>query len=509
MTPPLETGFIGDQPVELGRYGRALKRNWLLMALIVIPLTALVLIISLLVSKTYRATARVVLASNSGLFQATDAETIKRELATIDTLATTRSVLSAAARHLGGESVETLERNVKASVDREANIINISATDRSPRGAAAMANAVALVYLDQRRSFERLQLTQDRANLIRTLERLRTSPGGAAQERAIEERLSEITINEASVGSDLQLAQAARAPSKPYSPRPIRNAIFAFFAGSFIAVLAALAREHFVRRLDGPRELSRLLRLPILSSVPLVRGARGRRRKRVRGVELEAYEALCASIEFQLPATKQRTVLVTSAVSGEGRSEATVRLGRALATAGHPTLLVDADVRRPALHEFFTAQPGLGFRGLLRAVHEGGAESVADLAGEELARGKVEEQLTVIMNGDRPTRPSRLLAGEGIEAMAIFDEFSRHPFEYILVDGPPLLGVVDAQILAQFVDAVLIVGRLDRLTVETVHDLQEVLERHAINALGLFVIGAQGLASSYYLGDREAVFEEA
>jgi len=503
MRPP-DAGFAGDQPVELGRYGRALKRNWLLMALIVFPLTALVLIFSLLIGKTYKATARVAAADTSGLFQTADPTSVQRELATIQTLATTRSVLARAAGQLRGVSVETLERNVQASVDPQANIINISATNKDPRAAAVTANAVARAYLELRRSDEQAQLARSRARLLQLMASLRNAPGGAAQAQAIRERLSEISVEQAGAGSDLELAQEARPPTAPYSPRPIRNAIFALFAAIFVAVLVALGREQFVRRLDGPRELSRLLRLPILGSVPLIR--RGRRH--ARGRELEAYEALSATIEFQLPATTQRTILVTSALPGEGKTQVTARLGQALAAAGHPTLLVDADLRRPALHEFFPGDNSMGLAGLLSAVN-GSDGAPPGLMDEALTSSRVTGRLSVLASGERAPRPSRLFAGDGAAAMTIFDELSRHPFDYVIVDGPPLLGVVDAQMVAQLADTVIVVGRLDRLTVENANDLRELLDRHEINALGLFVVGAQWGESHYYLAEREAVLDEA
>jgi capsular exopolysaccharide synthesis family protein len=498
----------GDQPVELGRYFRALRRNSLLIALIVVPLTALVLVFSLLVSKTYRATARVVL-SDTGLVQAADATTMQRELATIRVLATTPSVLTRAAAHLRGESVRTLEKNVTASVDPDANIISISATDRDPRSAAAAANAVAQAYIDLRSSAEQAQLKRDRANLLQLMENVRNAPNGAAQSAAVQDRLNQISVQQASAGSDLDLAQPARPPSAPYSPRPVRNAVFAFFAAVLLAILAALAREHFVRRLDGPRELSRLLLMPILSSVPLTRRARGRRRWHARGLELEAYEALGASFEFQLPAAEhQRSILVTSAVSGEGRSEVSARLAQALADSGHSTLLVDADPRYPTIHEFFGLPAGLGLGGLVRAVRSEG-RNLHDVVDDALANAHLTDRLSVLTGGERAARPSRLLAGDGSEVAAILDELSHRPFDYVVIDGPPMLGVVDAQILARKVDAVLIAARLDRLTVENVHDLRELLDRHEIKPLGLFVTGAQATVSHYLLNGREVVLEDA
>ena len=128
---------------------------------------------------------------------------------------------------------------------------------------------------------------------------------------------------------------------------------------------------------------------------------------------------------------------------------------------------------------------------------------------EALASSRVTGRLSVLANGERAPRPSRLFAGDGAAAMTVFDELSRHPFDYVIVDGPPLLGVVDAQMVAQLADTVIVVGRLDRLTVENANDLRELLDRHEINALGLFVVGAQWGESHYYLAEREAVLDEA
>jgi capsular exopolysaccharide synthesis family protein len=480
------------------------------MALIVFPLTALVLLFSLMLGKTYRATARVVLSDTSPLAQSADAPTVERQLATMEALVTTPAVLRGAAAQLRGESVKTLEDNVKASVDQTANIVNISATDGDPHVAATTANAVARAYLDERRTQQQRLLAAERAGLTQQLRKLRNSSGGAAAARVIQDRVSELGIEAASAGSDLQLAQPARPPSGPYSPRPVRNAVFAFFAAMFLAVLAALAREHFVRRVDGPRELSRLLRLPILSSVPLTRNPRRSRRRHVRGSELAAYDSLSAALEFQLPPTKQRTLLVTSALPGEGKTEVTARLGQALAHAGHSTLLVDADLRRPALHELFQTGAGPGFHGLLRAIGSDGEEGTAALVGRALADSRVTDRLSVLTTTDAVPGRSRLLGGDGGEALAIFDELARKPFEYVIVDGPPLLSAVDAQIIAQVVDDVLLVARLDQLTVENVHDLRLLLDRNEIRPLGLFVIGAPTSGSHYFPAPpREPAFERA
>ena len=122
-----------DQPVETGRYLDALRRSKLLILLIVLPLTAAVLIVSLMLPKTYRATSKVVVEGVSDPLQNRDVETIERRLATIDALITTRETLRRAARKVPGETAATLDESVSSSVDPAANIINISATAETPR----------------------------------------------------------------------------------------------------------------------------------------------------------------------------------------------------------------------------------------------------------------------------------------------------------------------------------------------------------------------------------------
>ena len=101
------------QPVEVGRYVAALRRNRLLILLIVVPITDTVLALSLVLPKTYTATARIVMRGTP--FELADVETVRRELATTRVLLTTPSVYQRAAVHLPDESAQTLEGKVTAA----------------------------------------------------------------------------------------------------------------------------------------------------------------------------------------------------------------------------------------------------------------------------------------------------------------------------------------------------------------------------------------------------------
>ena len=480
----------GDQPVDVARYLGALRRGAWLIALIVVPLTLTVLVVSLALPKSYRATAKIVKADTAGVFEPGDAETVKRRLATLQTLLGTRDVLEQAAQRLPGESADTLEDKVQVTVDRNANILNVVGSDGDARGAAAIANAVATTFLSVQRSDRQRLLEQRRSDLREALNQARGRPNSAAEVRAIQQQLTELTVSEASGGQELQLAQAARPPASASSPRPLQNTIFAFFAATFLAILAALARDQLAPRVGGTRELSRLTGLPALATVP----APGRSPGGAPNDSTdEAYDELRAALEFRLPAGSQHVLLVTSALPGEGKSIVTAGLGRALAQAGHRTLLVSANLRRPTLDELFGLGNAPGLANVLNAFHQNGqvgAGTLIERAIRVVPEALGPADLHVLPSGSASTSPVRLLSTGAL--VTFFDQLGRSDYGYVLVDGPPLLDLIDGQLLAQWVDGMLVVSSLDRLTPQAAVELHELLEHVDATALGIVVVGSRG-----------------
>jgi succinoglycan biosynthesis transport protein ExoP len=478
------TRDAADEPVDLPRYLTALKRGWPLIALIIVLMTVTVLVLSLALPKTYEATARVLMDDRAGAFEPTDVETVRRRLATVQTLLTTRDVLAQAAEQLPDESVETLEDKVEASVDQDANIVDIVARDGDAEGAAEIANAVAQAFLAQQQAAEQDRLARARAELQDAIDTLSASPESADAVQALQQRLSELSVSEASAGSELQLAQAARPPTEPDSPRPVRNTIFALFASAFLAVLAALAVDQLAPRLSGPRELSRLTGVPVLAALP------PRRRARTAQTE-EAYQALQASL-LQLPEAR-KVVLVTSASRSEQRSEVTLHLAHALARGGSPTLVISADLRQPRIDELLGIGPSPGLTDVLQALGERGVEAGAELLRESVIQ--VSSDLDVLPSGTTAPNPAQLLAGES--TAALFRDLESSDYRYVLVDCSPLLGVVDGPLLARQAEAVLVVCRIDRMTPSAASELGDVLERLQAPVLGLIALGVRGSVPSW------------
>ena len=504
----------GEESIEVRRYLDAVwRRRWMIAAVVAL-VTGGVLAVSLLLPEKYTATTRLVYEDAVSPLGQSDEESIQRRLATTETLLRGGDVLDAAARSVPGpETGGQLGSQVESSVEAGVSIINISATDEDPQRAAQIANAVADAFLSERDRQERERLASARDQLEAEILRLEGSPNADVQIGAIRDRISELAVSEASVGSDLAVAEAADPPSEPASPRPLRNAVLALFGSLFLGVLIALGRDQLTPRVTGPRELGRLLDVPVLIDIPHV-GGRSGRRLLLSGAEVEAYQTLRSSLELTMPANRRpHMLLVTGALHAEGKTTATARLGRALAQGGHRVLLVSADLRVPRLHEMFGLPLGFGLSDILavldwetdphedvlfdQAIHQ----VIAPMDGQA-RRG----ELDVITSGTKAKDPGRLIAGPAMQAF--LERVRELDYDYVLVDAPPLIGIADSQALARRVDDVLLVSRLDRLTLERVEELRDVIDRLGVRPLGIVVIGTRAEISPYYTQGRPLIEEQ-
>ena len=195
--------------------------------------------------------------------------------------------------------------------------------------------------------------------------------------------------------------------------------------------------------------------------------------------------------------------MVTSA-AGDGKTTVAANLGRALQQAGHTVLLVAADVRRPTLHTAFGAQNAIGFADLLADVASTGYTSTTRLhPGLTLTLGKTADgarsSISMIARGRLPEDPGRLFTQRN--AQALFAVLRRHACDYIVVDTPPTQHFVDAQVLAQGADALVVVARLHHAQLHSLRSMQDMLARirvryaqpssSASTSAGIVVVGSR------------------
>jgi capsular exopolysaccharide synthesis family protein len=200
-------------------------------------------------------------------------------------------------------------------------------------------------------------------------------------------------------------------------------------------------------------DVARRLHLPLLGAVPALagRGAAAIEFDRVvaddgRSAAAESYRSIRTALLYSTPGQTCRSILVTSARPGEGKTLNAVNLALAFAQAGHRTLLIDADLRRPRIHRVFGLDNA---RGLTTALVEG-------RAARELAVSGGYELLSVLTTGPIPPNPSEIL---GSGRMGELLRGACADWDRVVIDSPPIGAVTDAAVLAPRVDAVVQVVR--------------------------------------------------
>ena len=469
-----------EEPVDARRYIEALRGRAGLIVGLAVTVAVLVWLISLALPKSYAATAKIAPSVQATTSAASGSPT-QLNFATLQAYVTSPTVLASAARKLGA-SPTSLQQKVTTSLDASANIVNITASDGDARRSAQIANGVAETFLSVRTAAERAQLAAQANSLTQKMLAARGA-GSNGVAAALEQQISNVVAQEASAGSDLQLLAPAPVGGSASSPRPARNAFFAFVVVLFIGVLAVVGRELLAPSISGDRELSALMRMPVLGRVPRVALDGGVRRAAADPAEAEAYRFLCKSIDLVAWPSGCRVLAVTSAVRGEGKTTVVSRLGAAFAEAGSRTLLVCADLRRPALDRVFGLAPDDGLGNVLSSPNGNRA------AAEPSQIEHVGENLYVLPGGRPLHDPAAVVTNDVVRSL--FERIRQLSFEYVLFDLPPLIAAAETQLFVSYADAAIIVSMAGRANAEQLSETRELLSRLAVRPAGLVVLGVR------------------
>jgi succinoglycan biosynthesis transport protein ExoP len=297
-----------------------------------------------------------------------------------------------------------------------------------------------------------------------------------AHEKLFDTLLTRFGEQEVSSRLDTNRVMVSDPPHTAIEPVNIKKALFVaagIFLGLVAGALTALLIENLDRRVRGPIGVQTVTGLPLLGQLPHVTGllSLGKGGSPEEPANLaEAYRGVRASLRLAGRNSDGRQVLaITSSSPNEGKSTVTVRLAITLASAGAKVLIIDADMRKPTLHQqlAMNSERGLSFL----------------LAGETGIEPLVTKfpNLDFLPVGIRPPNPAELLHKS---ALGQFIKLARTKYDFILIDTPPLGLVSDAFSAAECSDQVLLVVR-DRHTSKSL--LRQVMQR--LTPLGDKVIG--------------------
>jgi succinoglycan biosynthesis transport protein ExoP len=256
----------------------------------------------------------------------------------------------------------------------------------------------------------------------------------------------ELQVVSNSRSNNVQLMDRAEVPGAPFSPNTRREWLTALMAGVLVAFGLAFGIEYLDDTVKTPEDISKRFGLPLLGLVPAIRGSRVPLLSETVPHDFgEAFRSLRTSLVFTAGAGEARVIAVTSSQPLEGKTTTACNLATALALGGSRVLLIDADMRRPGLHQIMGVENTIGLSHLL----------VGQARVREAVQRTSEPNLFVITAGRTPPNPSELLASERMKSFIA--NLGQGPFEWIVFDTPPVLAVTDAVVLAGLVSAVVFV----------------------------------------------------
>jgi capsular exopolysaccharide synthesis family protein len=264
---------------------------------------------------------------------------------------------------------------------------------------------------------------------------------------ALLQREKELRVSSNSRSNNVRVIDRAEVPKTTLTPTGRRTWLVALTIGLTLAIAAAYSLDYMNDTIKTPEDVLRRLKMPFLGMVPSVRADRHPvlASTHVPADFGESFRALRTSIISRYPNSGTRTLIVTSAQPLEGKTTTAANIALAFAYNGVRVLLIDADMRRPGLH-----RP-------LRLNNERGLSQV--LIGQARVRDviqrTVDPNLLAITAGQTPPNPSELLASERMKTL--LTNLTHGPFDWIIIDTPPVLAVTDAVVLAPFVSGVTVV----------------------------------------------------
>lgn len=288
------------------------------------------------------------------------------------------------------------------------------------------------------------------------------------------QKRAEADISRAASTSDIVVVNPPMAGG-PISPNPSKNYLLAASAGLAFPILIFVLLEILNTRIQSKEDIDKFTRIPFIGGVghkissdyKTVLAA-------PKSAVAESFRALRANLTYFLGERKNVIVLITSSISGEGKTFTTINLATVLALSGKNTLIVGADMRKPKLFSDF------------KLTNENGLSSylVGLQTFDEVVQNTGEENLDLVSGGPVPPNPSELVLGSRMEA---FFREARARYDYIIVDSPPLAIVADAFILADKADHMIFVTRQDYTPKQMLKSLDEHYKSGRIKNISLLL----------------------
>lgn len=306
------------------------------------------------------------------------------------------------------------------------------------------------------------------------------------------QRSNETAVSSELKGSSVEVLDAAEVPRRPVRPNTRANLLAGFVLSIVLAIAAAFLREMLESRVQTPADV-KSLGIPFLGMLPYVRGRqrKGSTLLLSKGVPA-AYAEACRGLRTNIIASGGgnggRSILVTSAAPGDGKSMVAVNLAVALGRSGARVLIVDADMRRPVVHQLLESKQQPGLAEVLAGVRK---------PSEAIAATQC-SGVWLLSSGAGVSNPSEQLGSRRFRELL---KKLTESFDWVIIDSPPVMAVTDPAVIAKLASGVLFVVNARRTKQRVAQAALDQLETAGATFAGA-VLNAVTLERDHYYNSR-------
>jgi receptor protein-tyrosine kinase len=487
------------QLTDIERFLRTLRRRKIAVLLVFLGVTGAALALSLSKEKQYTASSTLLFrdpAIDRILYRTIPPPSVdvNTDSLTNQKLVKLAAVAQRTAERLGGGPITSALVFSKVSVVRQGQslLVSVTATDHNPQFAARVANTFAAEYINWRREADRALIRRAQRDIQRQLNEV-AEPN---RETLIKSKQN-LGVIAALQNGKAELVQTAKPPSSPSSPKPVRDGVLGAMMGLILGVSLAFVLDRIDKRIRDPQELEETYGIPVLGAVPeskaLREAASTTDGKLTLVSEGEAFRKLRARLRYFNVDRDIRSIVVTSAAPGEGKTVVASHLALAAAIGGQTkVLLLEADLRKPSLVSRFELAPLPGLSELL--THD---IMISDVVQRIPVAGGLNgaSTLDVIVAGAIPPNPGELL--ESRKLGDLVDQLTGM-YDLVVIDTPPVSVVADAMPLVALVSGVVVVSWMGRTTRDAAIHLRRELDALNAPTLGVVVNRVKAGTDGYY-----------
>ncbi|MHB8159809.1 MAG: tyrosine-protein kinase domain-containing protein [Thermoleophilia bacterium] len=510
------------------------RRKWFVILPVIIITTAAITATLFFTTPKYQASAELLQRSSgldkallgTDLFQQNSSPDRAMQTAAelVKSPQVTSAVTAAVGDRLGSRDPSSM---VSVSVIRQSDILQITVTDTDAQLAANVANSFATAYIDWRRGVDQEVLQQARLPIQSQISSTPPELQESANYKVLKDKLETLKMLESIQTGNLEVVKPATVSAAPVSPKPVQTGLISFIASLALGVGIVFVAERLDTKVRSTDEINRTLQKPVLAAVPKMDAATNRSLITIAnpsGACSESFRLLKTNLGYIEPDREIKSIMITSAQQGEGKTTTIANLAVTMARAGQRVIIIEGDMRRPMLHRYMKLDNTVGLTNVI-AGNCTLRESLQVIEAQDLAISSEDQMRDTAVSGfaaastngvkpiycatagPLPPNPGELTSSEKFSSLIA--EASQYA-DVVLVDSPPLGAVGDAASMASMVDGVVVIVRLAATSKKSLGLINHFIETVPTQVMGVVVTNATadgsgyGYKGSYYYGDRKS-----